>query len=121
MLITTAFDFPGYEITAVQGEIFDYEAKYQVDAAREIFPADVSGDVAKRAQALALAAHDALKLSFYSRADFRLDSDGGLWCLEVNTLPGMSAGSLLPQSAAAAGIPFDELCERICLGAIDAA
>jgi D-alanine-D-alanine ligase len=109
------------EIIPVQGEIFDYKAKYQVDAAHEIFPADISEDLAKQAQALALAAHDALRLSCYSRADFRLDSDGGLWCLEVNTLPGMSSGSLLPQSAAAAGIPFDELCERICLGAIDAA
>lgn len=107
------------EIIPVQGEIFDYEAKYQVDAAREIFPADVSEDVAQQTQALALAAHEALRLSYYSRADFRLDADGGLWCLEVNTLPGMSSGSLLPQSAAAAGIPFDELCERICLGAID--
>ncbi len=109
------------EIIPVQGEIFDYEAKYQVDAAREIFPADVPEDVAKQAQALALAAHAALKLSCYSRADFRLDADGGLWCLEVNTLPGMSSGSLLPQSAVAAGIPFGELCERICLGAMDAA
>ncbi|MGD8340611.1 MAG: D-alanine--D-alanine ligase [Gammaproteobacteria bacterium] len=108
------------EIIPVHGEIFDYEAKYQVDAAREIFPAGVPDDVARQAQALALVAHDALRLSFYSRADFRLDQNGGLWCLEVNTLPGMSTGSLLPQSAAAAGIPFDELCERICQGALEA-
>ena len=107
------------EIIPVHSEIFDYEAKYQANAAREIFPADVSAEIAREAQALALVAHDALRLSCYSRADFRLDPNGGLWCLEVNTLPGMSPGSLLPQSAAAAGIPFDELCERICRGALE--
>jgi D-alanine-D-alanine ligase len=67
---------------------------------------------------LALVAHSALHLTQYSRADFRLDENGGLWCLEVNTLPGLSPTSLLPQSAAAVGIPFDELCERICQAAL---
>ena len=47
-----------------------------------------------------------------------MDTDGGLWCLEVNTLPGLSAGSLLPRSAAAVGIDFADLCERICRGAL---
>jgi D-alanine-D-alanine ligase len=102
------------EIIPRTGDIFDYEAKYQTDAAEEIFPADVPDGVARQVQTLALIAHSALKLSFYSRADFRLDEDGGIWCLEVNTLPGLSRGSLLPQSAAAAGIKFDELCEMIC-------
>jgi D-alanine-D-alanine ligase len=67
---------------------------------------------------LALVAHSALHLSHYSRADFRLDANGGLWCLEVNTLPGLGPTSLLPQSAAAVGISFEELCERICLAAL---
>lgn len=67
----------------------------------------------------ALRAHRALKLDGYSRADFRLDSDGRLWCLEVNSLPGMTATSLLPQSAAASGIAFSALCEQICLAAIE--
>lgn len=107
------------EIIPVRGNIFDYEAKYQSGAADEIFPADVSEEVAERTKALALAAHAALRLSYYSRADFRMDKDGNLWCLEVNTLPGLSPGSLLPQSAAAAGIEFDELCERICRAALD--
>ena len=62
---------------------------------------------------------DALRLKAYSRADFRLDENGSLWCLEVNTLPGLSRGSLMPKSAAAAGIPFDELCERICQLALE--
>lgn len=102
------------EIIPRTGDIFDYEAKYQADAAEEIFPADVPEEVAKQVQTLALIAHDALKLSYYSRVDFRMDERGGLWCLEVNTLPGLSKGSLLPQSAAAAGIDFEELCDRIC-------
>lgn len=102
------------EIVPVQGSIFDYTAKYQKDAAREIFPADLSPEETRRVRELGLAAHKALKLSGYSRADFRMDADGGVWCLEVNTLPGLTAGSLLPQSAAAVGIDFAELCERIC-------
>jgi D-alanine-D-alanine ligase len=73
--------------------------------------------VADELRRLAVLAHRALKLGSYSRVDFRLDPDGGLWCLEANTLPGMTATSLLPQSAAAAGIPFPELCERVCQGA----
>jgi D-alanine-D-alanine ligase len=105
------------EIIPVQGNIFDYEAKYQLDAAQEIFPADVSADVAKQTMDLALAAHAALRLGYYSRADFRMDAAGQLSCLEVNTLPGLSRGSLLPKSAAAAGISFDELCERISVAA----
>lgn len=106
------------EIIPVKGDIFDYEAKYQTDSAREIFPADLPESVAEQVQTLALIAHAALKLSYYSRADFRLDDTGGLWCLEVNTLPGLSPGSLMPQSAAAAGIEFDELCERICTAVV---
>ena len=103
------------EIVPLTGEIFDYAAKYQADAAREIFPAEIPDDVTRRVQMLGVQAHRALKLATYSRADFRMDPQGGLWCLEVNTLPGLTAGSLLPQSAGAAGIGFEELCERICL------
>ncbi len=102
------------EIVPLTGEIFDYTAKYQADAAQEIFPADIPDDVARHVQALGVQAHRALKLAAYSRADFRMDPQGGLWCLEVNTLPGLTAGSLLPQSAGAAGISFEALCERIC-------
>jgi D-alanine-D-alanine ligase len=102
------------EIVPARGAIFDYEAKYQPGAAEEIFPADLPPEVAQTARELALRAHRALKLTCYSRVDFRLDPEGRLWCLEVNTLPGLTAGSLLPRSAAAAGIGFDELCRRIC-------
>jgi len=98
-----------------QSEIFDYESKYTPGLAREVFPADLPGNVGEECRRLALGAHRALKLGGYSRVDFRLDGTGQPSCLEVNALPGMTATSLLPQSAAAAGIPFAELCERICL------
>lgn len=95
-------------------EIFDYECKYQPGMADEIFPADLSEEQARIVQQLAIAAHDALKLSVYSRIDFRLDDRGGFWCLEANTLPGMTVNSLFPKSARAAGISFPEVCDRIC-------
>ena len=79
---------------------------------------DIPEAVTARVHELGLRAHRALKLEDYSRVDFRLDPDGELWCLEVNTLPGLSASSLLPRSAAAVGISFEELCERICRAAL---
>jgi D-alanine-D-alanine ligase len=98
-------------------EIFDYECKYQPGMSQEIFPAPLDAKVAAEAQRLAVLAHHALKLGNYSRIDFRLSPEGKFYCLEANTLPGMTATSLLPQSGAAVGIPFPELCERICEGA----
>ncbi len=100
-----------------KGEIFDYEAKYQKGAAREIFPADLSASATAEIQRLALLAHHALKLGAYSRVDFRMDPAGRFWCLEANSLPGMTANSLLPQAARVKGISFPELCERICRAA----
>ena len=102
-------------------EVFDYEAKYQPMAAREIFPAEIPVEEAHRVQDYALRVHRALKLGVYSRVDFRRDSSGEYWCLEVNTLPGMTATSLLPQAALAAGIAFPELLDRICRGAVKVA
>jgi D-alanine-D-alanine ligase len=98
-----------------QHEVFDYECKYTPGMSEEIFPADLPPATTDECQRLGLAAHRVLKLGGYSRVDFRLTPDGELLCLEVNTLPGMTATSLLPQSAAAVGIPFPELCERISL------
>ena len=100
------------------GEVFDYQAKYQSGGAREIFPAQLAPDIAARVQELAVRAHAALKLGAYSRIDFRMDPEGGIWCLEANSLPGMTAASLLPQAARAAGIGFPELVERICKAAL---
>jgi D-alanine-D-alanine ligase len=95
-------------------EIFDYECKYTPGMSEEIFPADLPEPVARECQRLALLSHEALKLGGYSRVDFRLTPAGEALCLEVNTLPGMTATSLLPQSARAVGIEFPDLCERIC-------
>jgi D-alanine-D-alanine ligase len=102
----------------VTREIFDYAAKYQKGGAREIFPADLPAESTSRLQSLALRAHEALKLGVYSRIDFRMDAQGEFWCLEANSLPGMTAASLLPQAARAAGIEFPQLCERICRAAL---
>ncbi|MEN5117624.1 D-alanine--D-alanine ligase [Luteimonas sp. TWI662] len=101
------------EIVLPADGVFDYEDKYQ-GVVREMFPADLPPEVAEQARSLALRAHAALKLGDYSRADFRLDAQGRLWCLELNTLPGMTATSLMPQSAAAMGMAFPALCERLC-------
>ncbi|WP_308466283.1 D-alanine--D-alanine ligase family protein [Rathayibacter soli] len=102
------------EVAIPRDSVFGYVEKYQAGAVVEKFPAAVPAVVAARARELAASAHRTLKLDGYSRADFRLDAAGELWLLEVNTLPGLTATSLLPQSGAAAGIEFGLLCERIC-------
>jgi D-alanine-D-alanine ligase len=100
-------------------EIFDYAAKYQPGGAQEIFPADLTGAQTVEVQALALKTHAALKLRGFSRIDFRLDKDGVFWCLEANTLPGMTAASLFPKGAQAAGIDFPDVCDLLCRIAIE--
>ena len=94
-------------------EIYDYECKYTAGMAREIFPADLTAEETSTVQDLARRAFRALKLGGYARIDFRMSPDGVFYCLEANTLPGMTALSLIPQAAVAAGISFPELCERI--------
>jgi D-alanine-D-alanine ligase len=123
---------PGRELTVgvLEGEalpvgeiitrsgLFDYESKYQAGAAQEIFPAELSLEKTAGIQRLAVRAHAALKLGEYSRIDFRMDPDEEFWCLEANSLPGMTSGSLLPQAAKVAGIDFPRLVERICRAAL---
>ncbi len=101
-------------------EIYDYECKYTAGMAVEEFPADLTEEETLIVQEQALAAFRALKLRGYARIDFRLSSSddgrvgkGGFYCLEANTLPGMTELSLIPQGAAAAGISFADLCEEI--------
>ena len=94
-------------------ELFDYESKYTPGMSVETFPAKIDTLLARQLQEYALMAHRALKLSGYSRIDFRVSPDGDIFCLEANSLPGMTRTSLLPQAAQAAGIEFPELCERI--------
>jgi len=100
-------------------EVFDYEAKYQPGGAREIFPADLTGPQTAAVQLHASRAHRALKLRGFSRIDFRLDAAGDFWCLEANTLPGLTGASLFPKGAAAAGISFPDVCDRICRLALE--
>jgi hypothetical protein len=96
--------------------VFDNGAKYRPGGVREIFPAAISQEQGQQLQEFALRAHRALELGSYGRIDFRLDSAGRPFCLEANSLPGMTATSLLPQAALAEGIAFPALLERICKG-----
>jgi len=118
---------PGKELTcAIMGDealgvieivptvrFYDYEAKYAPGGSKHLLPAPISPIVYQQARRLALAAHRALGCRGVSRADFRYDDriegTGGLVCLEVNTQPGMTETSLVPELAAHAGISFDEL------------
>src|SRR3954468_14548388 len=104
--------FPVGEILP-QHEIYDYECKYTAGMATEEFPAKLSPEATEKVQQQALAAFKSLKLRGYSRIDFRMTTGGEFYCLEANTLPGMTELSLIPQGAAAMGIKFPELCERI--------
>jgi D-alanine-D-alanine ligase len=100
-------------------EIYDYECKYTPGMAVEEFPARLTDEEARTVQDLARRAFQALKLRGYARIDFRMAADGTFYCLEANTLPGMTHTSLIPQAAAAAGITFPELCDRIVQLALD--
>jgi D-alanine-D-alanine ligase len=104
--------FPVGEIIP-EHEIFDYACKYQPGLAREVFPADISTELSNSLRALAVRVHRTLRLRDYSRVDFIVDQHGDAWCLEANALPGMTANSLLPKGAAAAGIDFPSLCDRL--------
>ena len=92
---------------------FDYKNKYQDGCTQEICPAQIPEDIAHKMQCAAEKAFAALKLDVYSRADFLLTENGDIYCLEVNSLPGMTPASLLPKEAGAAGINYSELCEMI--------
>ncbi|HEY2025355.1 MAG TPA: D-alanine--D-alanine ligase [Gemmatimonadaceae bacterium] len=100
-------------------EIYDYECKYTPGMAEEKFPAALSEQQTLRVQDEARRAFRALKLGGCARIDFRMAADGTFYCLEANTLPGMTQTSLIPQAAAAAGITFPVLCERIVQLALD--
>lgn len=102
---------PVIEIVPVKA-LYDYECKYTPGMAKE-FVADLTPDIAERLAHEARTAFDACGMAGYGRVDFRLDPDGTPWCLECNTLPGMTPTSLVPQAAEAAGLSFDALCQRI--------
>ena len=108
---------PAIEIIPKEG-FYDYANKYQGGKTQEICPAQIEETTREAAAELTRRAFDALRLGGYSRFDWMLDADGGLWCLEANTLPGMTPTSLLPQMAAAVGIDYDSLCEKLVLLAL---
>lgn len=105
------------EIVPPESGKFDYVAKYQSgsEGAREICPADITSDEQELLGSLALRFHNALGLAVYSRTDFILDGNGKAWCLETNTLPGMTPNSLIPKAAALEGLDYAHLCEKIVL------
>ena len=95
-------------------ELFDYECKYTPGMADELAPAPITARLARVLQEAALRSHRALKLGGYSRIDFRTGASGRILFLEANTLPGLTANSLIPKAARAAGMPFPVICEEIC-------
>ena len=102
---------PPVEIIPDSG-FYDYQNKYQ-GTTKEVCPAEIPAEVTARVQELAMRGFEALRLTDYARLDFLLDAEGGLWCLEANSLPGMTPTSLLPMAASAVGISYPALCERI--------
>ncbi len=109
---------PPVEIIPKKG-FYDYKNKYQAGATEEICPPDISESELSLISENTRKAFSALRLSGYARIDFMLDKNGVFWCLEANTLPGMTPTSLLPQEAAAVGIGYDELCERLIMTALN--
>ena len=103
---------PVIEIAPISG-FYDYKNKYQEGSAIETCPADISSSIADEMQQMAVKVFHALRLKTYARMDFILDEEGRIYCLEANTLPGMTPTSLLPQEALAVGIDFEALCELI--------
>ena len=103
---------PPIEIIPKSG-FYDYAAKYQAGATDEICPADIDEQTDKKLRESAVAAYNSLHLDSYARVDFLVDENGEPFCLEANTLPGMTPTSLLPQEAAVEGLNYADLCEKI--------
>ena len=101
---------PIVEIVPKQG-FYDYKNKYQAGSTEEICPAQISSSLTERIQKIAVDAYHALGLKVYARMDFIVDEEENIYCLEANTLPGMTPTSLIPQEAAAIGINYDDLCQ----------
>ena len=103
---------PIVEIEPVSG-FYDYKNKYQAGATIETCPAKVSDELTQKIQDEAVKAYHALGIDTYARMDFLVDDSQNVYCLEANTLPGMTPTSLIPQEAAAIGVSYEDLCEWI--------
>ena len=104
--------YPIIEIAPLEG-FYDYKNKYEPGSTIETCPACLSEEQTEKMQEYAVRAYEALRLESYGRIDFLMDEDGKMFCLEANTLPGMTPTSLLPQEAAVMGIGFAKLCETL--------
>lgn len=103
---------PSIEIRP-KGGFYDYRNKYQAGVAEEITPAPIEPEQEAEVERIALRVYRVLRLQAYSRADFILDQEGRFWFLEINTLPGMTPTSLVPQEAAVVGYSYEDLCAEI--------
>lgn len=108
---------PVIEIAPKEG-FYDYKNKYQAGSTVETCPAELSPEKTCEMQEIAERVFRALRLKSYARMDFMMSEAGEIYCLEANTLPGMTPTSLLPQEAAAVGINFGQLCEKILQSAL---
>lgn len=104
--------YPIIEIAPIQG-FYDYKNKYQAGSTVETCPAHISQELTDKMQDLAVKAAKALKLEAYSRLDFLMKENGDMYCLEANTLPGMTPTSLIPQEAKVLGMDYPQLCEEL--------
>ena len=110
---------PVIEIAPLQG-FYDYKNKYQAGSAVETCPANISKEKTEEMQRAAETVFKALRLKNYARMDFMMSQQEEIYCLEANTLPGMTPTSLLPQEAAAIGISFEQLCEKLMQFSLEA-
>lgn len=104
--------YPIAEIVPLVG-FYDYENKYKPGAVKETCPAPLSSELTKEMQDYAVKAYHALALEGYVRFDFMMTHEGKMYCLEANTLPGMTPTSLIPQEAAAIGMDYPQLCDEL--------
>lgn len=104
--------YPVVEIVPCEG-FYNYENKYKPGATRETCPAPISRELTERMQEYAVRGYHALGLESYARLDFMMTEDGDMYCLEANTLPGMTPTSLIPQEAQVLGLDYPSLCEEI--------
>ncbi|MBE5963288.1 MAG: D-alanine--D-alanine ligase [Lachnospiraceae bacterium] len=115
--ILDGYALPVIEILPING-FYNYQNKYQQGMTNEICPALISPLLTADIQKTALKVHQALRLGYYSRIDFLINEKGDFYCLEANSLPGMTPVSLLPLEAAVAGISYASLCEQIAQNAV---
>ena len=104
--------YPIIEIAPKQG-FYDYKNKYQAGSTVETCPAEISPELTEKMQHYAEAGAKALCIEGYARFDFMMKENGDMYCLEANTLPGMTPTSLIPQEAKVLGIDYPDLCEEL--------